>query len=199
MVVIEIVLKALAAILLADFVSGLIHWLEDAYGREDFPIIGPLITKPNILHHHKPREFTHKNWLQSSWDLVLINLAIVGIAALFRRLTWPVWLFALVSANSNEIHKCAHRTPRENGRFITLLQRLKILQGPRHHAKHHTDPKESHYCAVTIVMNPILDGIGFWSNLEWLIWKTLGVQRREDKSVRPERRRKIAADLAAIG
>ncbi len=48
MVVFEIIL----IVLIADFISGLFHWLEDAYGREDWPITGWLVTKPNILHHH---------------------------------------------------------------------------------------------------------------------------------------------------
>ena len=44
MVVFEIIL----IVLIADFISGLFHWLEDAYGREDWPIttldLGPADT-----------------------------------------------------------------------------------------------------------------------------------------------------------
>ena len=69
--ILSIVLQAAATILIADFFSGLFHWLEDAYGREDYPITGRLFTKPNILHHHDPRYFVRHSWLQSSWDLTL--------------------------------------------------------------------------------------------------------------------------------
>src|SRR6185295_9793570 len=65
----KIVFEILLTVLAADFVSGLVHWLEDAYGREHWPITGRLVTRPNILHHHDPRYFTRHNWLQSSWLL----------------------------------------------------------------------------------------------------------------------------------
>jgi ubiquitin-conjugating enzyme E2 variant len=41
-----IIVELIGAVLAADFLSGLFHWLEDAYGREDWPITGRLITKP---------------------------------------------------------------------------------------------------------------------------------------------------------
>jgi len=37
----HILLQALGVILLADFVTGIGHWLEDAYGTEETPVIGP--------------------------------------------------------------------------------------------------------------------------------------------------------------
>jgi ubiquitin-conjugating enzyme E2 variant len=50
----QILLQALGVILLADFLTGVFHWLEDAYGTEDTPVLGPLVIKPNIVHHHYP-------------------------------------------------------------------------------------------------------------------------------------------------
>jgi len=55
MSILEILLKTIAILLLVDFISGVLHWLEDAYGNEEWPIIGKQITKPNIIHHHDPR------------------------------------------------------------------------------------------------------------------------------------------------
>jgi ubiquitin-conjugating enzyme E2 variant len=159
----KIVCEFMLTVLLADFASGLIHWFEDAYCREDMPIIGPWIAAPNVLHHHKPREFTKKNWWQSSWDLLLLMTLVLFAAWLTHRLTWEVYVLAILAANSNEIHKWAHRTPRENGRIITFLQRARLVQTVRHHARHHTNPKESNYCVVTNILNPVLDGIRFWA------------------------------------
>lgn len=178
-----LILQFIITVLIADFVTGLLHWLEDAYGHESFPITGRLFTKPNILHHHDPRYFTRNSWWQSSWDLLCMGLIILAVAACCGLLTWHVWLFVILGVNANEMHKWAHRTPRENGRLITLLHRLRLIQGPRHHARHHTDPKDSHYCTLTELLNPLLDGIHFWSGLEWLIRVTLGIRRRVDKSV----------------
>src|SRR5213078_3383108 len=104
-----VVLEVIITLLVADFVSGLFHWLEDAYGREEWPITGRLVTRPNILHHHNPRYFTRH-----------------------------VWLFVALGVNANQIHKWAHRSPVENGPIITFLQCIWLLQTPRHHAQHHT-------------------------------------------------------------
>jgi ubiquitin-conjugating enzyme E2 variant len=99
-------------------------------------------------------------------------------------LTWQVWLFALLTANANEFHKWEHRTRKENGRIISFLQDIRLLQGAKHHARHHTDPKNSHYCTVTNLMNPVLDRVRFWDGLEWLLAKTIQLKRRPDTSVR---------------
>jgi ubiquitin-conjugating enzyme E2 variant len=179
MVIVEIIV----AVLVADFLSGLFHWLEDAYGREDWPLIGRLVTKPNILHHHDPRYFTRHSWFQSSWLLLCIGFAVVVIAWLFGVLTWQVWLVVILGANANQIHKWAHQTPSENGPFISLLQRIRLIQTPRHHGRHHTNPKNSHYCVLTNFLNPILDGIKLWNTLESVIGALSGVRRRIDTSV----------------
>jgi ubiquitin-conjugating enzyme E2 variant len=178
-----IVVEILATILIADFASGFFHWLEDAYGREDWPVIGWLITKPNILHHHDPRYFTRHGWFHSSWLLLCIDVLIVLAAWLCGLLTWHVWFFAALGANANQIHKWAHRSPAENGWLVSLLQRVRFLQTPRHHAGHHTNPKNSHYCVLTDFLNPILDRIGLWDRLEHCVWIVLGVRRRADHSV----------------
>ncbi|MGH7953245.1 MAG: hypothetical protein ACREFE_15195 [Limisphaerales bacterium] len=34
------------------------------------------------------------------------------------------------------------------------------------------------------MLNPILDGIHFWNGLEWLLARTIKLNRREDTSVR---------------
>ena len=181
-----LILEIATCVLVTDFVSGLLHWLEDAYGREDFPITGRLFTKPNMLHHQNPRAFVRNSWWRSSWDLLCISAAIVFIAWLFGCLTWHVWLFAALGTNANQIHKWAHRSQQENGWLISFLQYCRILQSPRHHAHHHSDPKNSHYCVLTDFLNPVLDRMGFWTALERMIWRLFGIPRRPDPSVRTD-------------
>ena len=181
----NLIFEFAASLLAADFVSGLLHWLEDAYGREDFPITGRLVTKPNILHHHHPRHFVRNSWWQSSWDLTCLCALIVIAAWIAGLLTWHVWLFAVLGANANQIHKWAHRTPQENGCLISLLQRFRLVQSPRHHARHHTDPKNSHYCVLTDFLNPVLDRLHIWERTERLLSRLFGLSRRIDTSVSP--------------
>ena len=86
--------------------------------------------------------------------------------------------------NANEFHKWEHRTRKENGHVISFLQDIHLLQTSKHHALHHTDPKNSHYCTITNVLNPVLDRIHFWDGLERILAKTIGLHRQPDTSVR---------------
>ena len=178
-----ILFEVLVTILITDFISGLFHWLEDAYGRPDWPVIGWLITQPNILHHHDPRHFTRHGWFHSSWLLLCIVACVLVVAWLLGALTWHVWLFAVLGANANQIHKWAHQSPAENGPLIVFLQRIRLIQTPHHHAGHHTDPKNSHYCVLTNFLNPVLDSIRLWDAFEGIVYAFFRVRRRADASV----------------
>ncbi len=176
--------QVIGLIALADFLAGIVHWLEDAYGTEHTPIVGPLLIRPNIVHHHYPRFFTRLTWWQSSWDLVLLGGAILGAAWWFGVLSWQLWLFVFISINANQVHKWSHRTRTENGPVISFLQDIRVLQTPRHHALHHTDPKNTYYCPVTNLVNPVLERLEFWPKLESLIATVTGVHHRVDTSNR---------------
>lgn len=180
---ISLTLQAAGVILAVDFTAGLVHWAEDAFIREHTPWLGTRIGRANIVHHHLPRRMARNTWWESNCEQLLAMGLMVIVAALLGCLTWHVWLFALVGGNANEVHKWSHRTRRENGRLITLLQDLRILQTAQHHAVHHTNPKDVRYCPVTNVLNPVLDALRFWSALEWLLAHTLGIQRQPDTSV----------------
>ncbi len=137
----------------------------------------------NILHHRDARYFTRHSWFHSSWDLACLGLVVLASAWLRGQLTWEVWLVVVLGANANQMHKWAHRSPAENGPVISLLQRIRLIQTPCHHSRHHTDPKNSHYCVLTNVLNPILDGIQLWDALEWVIRRLFRLRRRIDTSV----------------
>ena len=51
----SLLLQAAGVVLAADLASGVIHWIEDAYIREDTPWVGRWIGRANTLHHHLPR------------------------------------------------------------------------------------------------------------------------------------------------
>ena len=178
-----VLLSVLLVVVVADFMAGVVHWAEDAYVREDTPLIGSFVGKANVIHHHLPRYMTRNTWWQSSWDLMLLSAVVVFVAWRLNLLTWHAWLFAAVSANANEVHKWSHRTRKENGRFITFLQNIRLLQTPQHHAVHHTNPKNVRYCPITNLVNPVLDTIRFWDGLEWLLARTIGLRRRPDTSL----------------
>jgi plasmanylethanolamine desaturase len=179
----SILVSAIGTVLLADFFSGLVHWAEDAYARKDTPIIGKWIGTANIEHHIKPRAFVVRSWWDSSWDLALASCAVVLGAWWLGVLTWQVWLFAFVAANANQVHKWAHRAPHENGLFITWLQRAKLIQTQRHHARHHSGKKDSHYCSITNFLNPILEELEFWQKLERFNARMFGLKRKPESLI----------------
>jgi hypothetical protein len=175
-----VILEVLLTILAADFLSGLVHWTEDTFWSVDTPLVGKWIVAPNNLHHKDGTAFLDKNWLQSSWDLTLLSGCIVVIAWMCGVLNWQVWLFAIVGANANQIHKWAHMKPAKLPMPVRILQRIKILQSFHHHANHHKQHKNSHYCLITNIANPILDGIKFWRGMEKIFVPIFGAPRRDD-------------------
>lgn len=182
--ILSYLLEFTATVFAAELAAGFVHWIEDAYIRDHTPLVGRLIGRPNTVHHHYPRYMTRHSWWHSSRDLVVVATLLVVAAWGCGWLTWQVWLFAILAANANEFHKWEHRTRKENGRIISWLQDVKILQSAKHHALHHTDPKNSHYCTITNVLNPVLDRIHFWDGLERILAKTIGLHRQPDTSVR---------------
>lgn len=157
--------RVILVVLLADFVSGFIHWLEDVYAKPGMRWISK-IAEDNLLHHTRPREFLKKNWWQSSWDIALLASFLVVGAWWFDCLNWQVVLFAVLVANANQVHKWAHKSRYENHAIVTFLQKIYVLQNARHHAKHHSDDKNTHYCVMTNFLNPVLEKIQFWRGLE---------------------------------
>ena len=179
----QVALEIIAVILIVDFVSGVLHWLEDRYGRPEWPVSGKWVTIPNIIHHHDPTYFTKHSWFKSAEVLLVLGVVIILFAWYLNFLSWHVLLFVAIGISANEIHKSNHLPKSKRNRVIVFLQKLKLLQTPGHHAKHHTGCKATNYCVITNVLNPMLEAITFWRILEWVIYKCLDAHKRLDMSV----------------
>jgi hypothetical protein len=178
--VLTFALEFVLVVLLVDLASGIGHWLEDTYGNPDTPIIGRLVIVPNLEHHRKPRAFLAKSWLESCGDLMLAGALLVAAAWALDLLTWHVVLFALVGSQANQIHKWTHQNPQEKGAVVHLLQRMRLLQTPREHGRHHQGSTDSHYCTVTNALNPVLERLRVWRRLEALLERAFGLRPRTD-------------------
>ncbi len=181
----QVFLDIILVILAVDFGSGLLHWLEDSYGYPDWPITGEWVTAPNILHHQAPSAFTENSWLRSAAVLLVIGAVIVGVAWFVGMLTWQFLLFVAIGVNANEIHKWNHLPRKKRGRLVVALQDALLLQSAKHHGKHHVGSKDTHYCVVTNVLNPMLEAVRFWRRLERAIEFLFGVSKRPDASETP--------------
>lgn len=172
--------KLVVTWLVTDFISGVVHWLEDSYGHPHMPVIGRYITKPDLLHHYRPRKFVTNSWWSSSDLLLVLCSAVVLVALVFGRFSPMVWIGVVLGVNANQVHKWCHRTPRENGVVITALQRLYLVQTPAQHLRHHVGRKDAAYCVLTGVLNPILDSCRFWRALEWGVLTVFAIKKRDD-------------------
>lgn len=170
-------------ILLADFISGVIHWLEDTYFYPGIfkGILDKSVVKPNMYHHKKPADIINGTYLQTNIVSILITGGIGLLLYLLNLGTVDIYILLMVLSHSNQIHKWAHdpRPPE----VIKGLQTLGILQSLKHHGIHHRYPYDKNYCVLTNYLNPLLDGIGFWRLLELTLGR-LGVTVKRNTTLR---------------
>jgi ubiquitin-conjugating enzyme E2 variant len=164
-------------VLIADFITGFVHWFEDTYITPDWPILGKHVGVPNIQHHK------HPGWIGTMSSFVSRNMQTFSMGAVFI-VTYlffygwfiPVVFTIAVASLGNEIHTWNHRTRNKNPFWIRLLQDTCIVQTPYQHAKHHKKPYDTCYCTITNILNPILDSLNFWRSLEYILWITFGFE-----------------------
>ena len=150
--------------LLADLISGLVHWFADEFFDEDTPLLGPLLIYGFRDHHRNPRDIVTHRFVSVCGYNALATLPV--LAAL---LLWPATdgigraVHALLLATSlsvaitNQLHKWAHaeRAPR----WVRWLQRHGLILPPEHHARHHARGDRA-YCVTAGWLNPALDALG---------------------------------------
>lgn len=160
-----ILLSIVAGWLLADLATGVVHWLEDRFGRESWPIIGRVVIAPNRLHHREPLAFTRGGFLERNWTAAAASLLLGGIAALALGPSLLLAVMVAAGCIANEVHHWAHRPDRAPG-LVQAAQSVGLCQTRRHHAIHHAAPHDRHYCVLTNWLNPLLDRSGVWRLLE---------------------------------
>lgn len=167
----------LACWLMADFMSGCLHWAEDRYFRADWPVIGKYVAVPNELHHTQQRAFLAGNYWTRNWTTILP-------AALCCAIAFPSpWCLTFVFVSqANEVHAWAHQ---KCSRWIRMLQEIGLLQSASHHSRHHKSPFRVRYCAMSNWLNPILDEIRFWDGVEWCLAR-VGIHPKPDPEEEPQ-------------
>ncbi len=179
---------------IADFITGLAHWLEDTYCLENYPLIGKFICEPNIQHHVDPQlivragTFFSRNILQ--WALcggVFGVLWLVGFGNVYTFTT------LLLASFGNEIHRWNHKA--KCGPFVSFMKDLGIIQAHKQHSLHHKHPHDKYYCVMTSQLNAVLERLNFWRGLEWVVEKTLRIspKRNARRDSLPPRERSKAA------
>lgn len=165
----EVTIQILICIMIADFFTGLFHWLEDTYGTPDIPIVGKYVIAPNIDHHKNPGNLgTQGSFFTRTRISFLLTAPIILLFYFFGHLTWHVWVIAGLTAIGNQVHAFAHGACKKN-KVLKFLHKFKIIQTPKNHAKHHVPPFDKDFCVLTNFVNPILETIRFWKIIEILL------------------------------
>lgn len=162
-------------VMVADFITGLIHWFEDTYITPDWPILGKRVGEPNLLHHEHPGWIGYMSTLISrNYQTVVPAVLVCSLIVFWHGWVWPILFILLLASLGNEVHTWNHRS--KNPIWIKFLQDTAIIQTPHQHAKHHRKPYTVCYCTLTNILNPILDYTRFWRAIEWVIRVTTGVK-----------------------
>jgi hypothetical protein len=167
----------------SDFVTGMLHWIADAYGSEETPVLGPSVVKPFRLHHLYPRDICTHNLVTTLGNSCILAVPALSLSLyLIWRMPESRWLpLAVVclaalaggTVATNLFHKWAHQ---ENPSAIARwLQRTRMVLEPSHHDLHHTEPFNKHYCITNGWLNPFLNKIQFFRRIEAAL-RRLGIE-----------------------
>jgi plasmanylethanolamine desaturase len=171
----------------ADVVSGVVHWLADTWGTLDTPLVGKALLRPFREHHVDQQAICHHDFIELNGANCFISLPAIAVGFLLPLATGSAWatflgaaLFSLVTwvFVTNMVHAAAHADAPP--KLVQLLQRMKLILGPEHHALHHASPYAKHYCITTGWMNHPLDRIGFFRTLEHWVTRLTGAVARQD-------------------
>jgi plasmanylethanolamine desaturase len=162
-------------LLLADFASGLIHWIGDTVGDVTTPVIGQHFLHPFRNHHVDPKDITRHDFIETNGNNCIATVPVLGaMTPVLPDESGMVFYFCTVIVSwswfvfaTNQIHKWAHTDCPP--RLARLLQRWGIILPPAHHQMHHAAPHDKYYCITVGWLNPLLTRLRFFRTLEAVV------------------------------
>lgn len=156
-----IVAGAVSGWLIADFTSGVAHFMADNLGTEATPVIGRLVIAPFREHHAEPEAMLKHGFLERNGNSALISLVAISWVPFYKGdhplIYWLAYsclwtgLWVLIT---NQIHAWAHQ--QKPHRLVRGLQTVGLLLSPQHHGRHHAAfdpgpdaPRGSNYCITS--------------------------------------------------
>jgi hypothetical protein len=173
----HIVLGAGLGYVLADVVSGVVHWFCDTFFHEDTPVIGRAFIHPFREHHLDPLAITRHGFLEVNGNNclamlpLLVAVWILGAPRAGEAVPALFWQsaalgFALATFATNQFHKWAHQE--RPGAAVRWLQRTGLVLSPAHHARHHSEPYRQAFCITAGWLDPLLDRYRIFERIERL-------------------------------
>lgn len=172
--------------IVADFVSGCVHWLADTWGSESMPWIGPRFLKPFRVHHVTPTSFVECSFMDTNGDTALIGIPFL-MSVFWVPIDTPIgfWItvlmvsFCICALPTNQIHQWAHMP--NPPRAVQWLQRIGVILSIDAHRRHHAGDHDGHYCITTGFCNRLLERMGFFRWLERGVTRMTGIEPRAEE------------------
>eukprot|EP01061_Rhynchopus_euleeides_P012727 TRINITY_DN22425_c0_g1_i1.p1 TRINITY_DN22425_c0_g1~~TRINITY_DN22425_c0_g1_i1.p1 ORF type:complete len:275 (+),score=85.39 TRINITY_DN22425_c0_g1_i1:62-826(+) len=179
--------------LVADFMSGLVHWAADTWGSVDTPFFGTFI-RSFREHHVDAYAMCKHDWVETNGDNHMLTIptlfwmALTPISTDCTPLSWCVphtysWQvyclsLTLLIALTNEFHKQSHQL---KPTLVTkALMSCNLILTRQNHAVHHKGDHDMSYCITNGWLNQPLDFINFWRHSESLITLVTGYKPRQN-------------------
>jgi len=185
----RMVVATLLGITTADFASGLVHWAADTWFKIDTPLVGKSLIRPFREHHIDPRAMLNHDFVETNADTFSLSIpfTVYSVYNFYFALKgqenylWDTWLLALVVfvGFTNEFHKQSHNHKNVPA-LVQFLQRHHVILPPDHHRIHHVRPHANYYCITTGWLDPLLEKLNFWKNLERCVTALTGAIPRDD-------------------
>lgn len=171
------IISAVLGYLLADFMSGLIHFLGDNFGTVRTPIFGPTFIFPFRQHHIDPEDITHHGFIETNGHNCIVSLPVMmamhyllfstAIVSVAVSIAFSTGFFLILGVfATNQFHKWAHTA--YPPAVVVLLQKCRLILSPKHHKIHHTSPFERYYCITTGWLNMTLEKLSFFPVTKWV-------------------------------
>lgn len=174
---------------IADFVTGTVHWFCDTFFSGESPIIGKILIQPFRDHHTYPLRITQHKFVEqdtSSFFLLLPVLAylVLNVEFSIANKTVYFWSNAVVGLSTglfltNVFHRWAHE--QKVPRLVGILQRSGLILQPVRHRRHHHRNHDHAFCVTSGWLNPVLDSVRFFPRLEALTRYFFKRQKTKDK------------------
>jgi ubiquitin-conjugating enzyme E2 variant len=158
---------------LADLVSGIVHWLADRYGTESTPFLGANFIRPFREHHVDPKAITEHDFIETNGSNCIVSAPFMAVAffslpmessLITTFLLSETLAFCLTILATNQFHKWAHMdSPPFAARF---LSKLSLALSSEHHNIHHSAPFDRNYCITAGWWNPLLERLKIFARVE---------------------------------
>ena len=174
---------ALLTWLLADIISGMVHWFADTFGKVEWPIIGNTFIRSFHEHHLDPKSITRHDWIETNGNNFFIGIPVLLLVFYFEKeisaeIIVGVCFLNIWTSLTNQFHKWAHQSTVPT--IVKKLQSFRIITQKSEHLVHHRSPHDCSYNITHGLLNPLLDRIGFYRALEILGERILRFQNNRN-------------------